>query len=132
MNAPIVAAPPAGRTVDYGKYLVTIGGCLECHGARLAGAAPAEPGAPPGRNLTPGGNIGQWSEAEFINTLPEITVEITDDAIKTPVEMPAGFVAVTGNWARRTIMSSGLTFPLMIARSLRLIRLGGFQQDFEP
>ncbi|MCE7986699.1 MAG: hypothetical protein DYG89_36460 [Caldilinea sp. CFX5] len=28
-------------------------------------------------------------------TLPEITVEITDDAVKTPAEMPAGFVAVT-------------------------------------
>lgn len=28
-------------------------------------------------------------------TLPEVTVEITDDAIKTPAAMPAGFVAVT-------------------------------------
>ncbi len=68
-SAPIVAAPPAGRAVDYGKYLVSIGACAECHGVRLAGAAPTEPGAPPSRNLTPGGNIGQWSEAEFINTL---------------------------------------------------------------
>ncbi|MCE7986690.1 MAG: cytochrome c [Caldilinea sp. CFX5] len=69
VNAPIVVAPPSGRTVDYGQYLVSIGACSECHGTRLAGAAPAEPGAPPGVNLTPGGNIGQWSEAEFINTL---------------------------------------------------------------
>lgn len=69
VNEPIVAAPPAGRTIDYGNYLVSIGACAECHGVRLAGAAPAEPGSPPGRNLTPGGNIGQWSEAEFINTL---------------------------------------------------------------
>ncbi|MEZ4730013.1 MAG: cytochrome c [Caldilineaceae bacterium] len=67
--APIPAAPPAGRTAEYGKYLATIGACAECHGAKLAGAAALEPGAPPGRNLTPGGNIGQWSEAEFINTL---------------------------------------------------------------
>lgn len=67
--APIPVAPPAGRTVDYGNYLVGIGACAECHGAKLAGAAAVEPGAPPGRNLTPGGNIGQWSEAEFINTL---------------------------------------------------------------
>lgn len=29
------------------------------------------------------------------NTLPEIIVEITDDAIHTPAELPAGFVAVT-------------------------------------
>ncbi|MFN8495122.1 MAG: cytochrome c [Caldilineaceae bacterium] len=67
--AAIPDAPPAGRTVDYGQYLVSIGACTECHGAKLAGAAANEPGAPPGRNLTPGGNIGQWSEAEFINTL---------------------------------------------------------------
>lgn len=67
--APIPVAPPAGRTVEYGSYLVGIGACSECHGAKLAGAAPVEPGAPPGRNLTPGGNVGQWSEAEFINTL---------------------------------------------------------------
>lgn len=69
VTAPIVAAPPAGRTVDYGMYLVSIGGCLECHGAQLTGGAPVEPGAPPGPNLTPGGNLGQWSEVEFINTL---------------------------------------------------------------
>ena len=67
--APIPVAPPAGRTVEYGNYLVGIGACSECHGAKLAGGAPIEPGAPPGANLTPGGNIGQWSEAEFINTL---------------------------------------------------------------
>lgn len=66
---PIPAAPPTGRTAEYGKYLATIGACAECHGAKLAGAAALEPGAPPGANLTPGGNIGQWSEAEFINTL---------------------------------------------------------------
>ena len=69
MAAPIPAAPPAGRTVDYGKYLATIGACAECHGAKLAGAAAVEPGNPAGANLTPGGHIGQWSEAEFINTL---------------------------------------------------------------
>jgi mono/diheme cytochrome c family protein len=67
--APIPAAPPTGRTEAYGKYLATIGACSECHGANLGGAAAVEPGAPPGANLTPGGRLGQWSEAEFINTL---------------------------------------------------------------
>lgn len=69
VDAPIRTAPPAGRTVEYGSYLVGIGACAECHGAKLAGAPPIEPGVPRGANLTPGGNVGKWTEAEFINTL---------------------------------------------------------------
>lgn len=69
VTAPIPTAPVPGRTAAYGEYLATVGSCTECHGPNLAGAAAVEPGAPPGANLTPGGNLGQWSEAEFINTL---------------------------------------------------------------
>jgi len=67
--APMPTAPPVGRTANYGAYLVAVGGCAECHGPELAGAAPVEPDAAPGANLTPSGNLGHWSEAEFINTL---------------------------------------------------------------
>ncbi len=43
-----VLAPPAGATAEYGKYLVTVGGCGDCHGEKLAGGSgglvPAGPG----------------------------------------------------------------------------------------
>ena len=59
------AAPPAGVTVTYGEYLAHAHGCAGCHGETLAGHQPAEPGAPFAPSLTPGGELGTWSEAEF-------------------------------------------------------------------
>ncbi len=70
-TGPRPQAPPAGRTVEYGGYLATVGSCAECHGANLAGAAPNDPNSPPAPNLTPGGEVGGWSEADFIRTLRE-------------------------------------------------------------
>jgi cytochrome c553 len=61
--------PAAGVTAEYGKYLVTVSGCFTCHGENLAGGQSAEPGAPPSPNLTMGGKLVAWSEADFINTL---------------------------------------------------------------
>ena len=55
-------------TADYGRYLATIGGCPECHGENLAGGQ-VDPSAPFGPNLTPGGELGQWSEADFISAI---------------------------------------------------------------
>jgi mono/diheme cytochrome c family protein len=63
-----VAAPPAGATADYGKYLVAIGGCRDCHGADLAGGQAAGGLGPPvGPNLTL--VVPKWSEADFIQTI---------------------------------------------------------------
>jgi mono/diheme cytochrome c family protein len=59
-------APAAGRTPAYGRYLVTIGNCADCHGAALSGAPVVEPGAPPAPNLTPGGELSGWTEAQFV------------------------------------------------------------------
>ena len=61
--APARAAPKAGITVEYGKYLAL--SCAACHGDDLAGGG----GGPGGPNITPGGTPGQWSEADFIRTL---------------------------------------------------------------
>lgn len=65
------SAPAEGVTAEYGKYLVSIAMCSECHAANLAGnvLAEGEDGPPEGPNITPGGEPGGWSEAEFINTL---------------------------------------------------------------
>jgi mono/diheme cytochrome c family protein len=68
-RAPFPAAVPFGRTPEYGRYLATIGNCRDCHGGNLSGMAGIEPGSPPAANLTPGGALSGWSEADFIHAL---------------------------------------------------------------
>jgi mono/diheme cytochrome c family protein len=62
-------APAVGVTVDYGMYLANSNGCSSCHGAKLNGAQPAEPGAPFAANLTPGGPLNSWSESDFFKAM---------------------------------------------------------------
>lgn len=62
-TGPRPPAPEPGVTVEYGQYLAT--SCKVCHGKDLSG----EPGAGAGQNLTPGGDLANWSEADFIRTL---------------------------------------------------------------
>lgn len=62
-------APPQGRSATYGQYLVAVAACAECHSPNLSGAPFDEPGAPPAANLTPGGRLGGWSEAQFIQAM---------------------------------------------------------------
>jgi mono/diheme cytochrome c family protein len=58
-------------TVDYGRYLAGIGGCISCHGTDLAGGIEAgPPGSPPSTNLTSVG-LATWSEADFVVALRE-------------------------------------------------------------
>ncbi|MDX1613550.1 MAG: cytochrome c [Candidatus Promineifilaceae bacterium] len=56
-------------SVAYGEYLATT--CTGCHGENFAGGP--IPGAPPDHphsaNLTPGGELANWTEEDFINTL---------------------------------------------------------------
>ena len=65
-----VTAPQAG-TPEYGKYLVDIMGCRDCHGDQLQGRVEnGQPGPPRGPNLTL--IVPKWTEEEFItffNTL---------------------------------------------------------------
>lgn len=69
-QAPRPAAPAPGVTSEYGGYLVTVADCRACHSDNLAGgqAAPSEPWAP---NITPGGELIGWSEADFITLMRE-------------------------------------------------------------
>ena len=53
----------------YGEYIANTGDCQSCHGINLAGAPSPEPGSPPGPNLTPGGNLAQWSTDDFIASM---------------------------------------------------------------
>lgn len=57
---------PVGVTVEYGDYLVRLGGCRDCHGQDFSGGKSPEPGAPPAPNLTPGGIGAALSAPTFI------------------------------------------------------------------
>ncbi|MFN2134960.1 MAG: c-type cytochrome [Candidatus Promineifilaceae bacterium] len=67
-NRPESAPTTPGITPDYGRYLAHT--CTECHGPDLNGA----PFGPPGQevmtpNLTPGGELGTWTEQDFLKTM---------------------------------------------------------------
>jgi mono/diheme cytochrome c family protein len=66
---PMSVTPEA--TKEYGNYLSMISGCKGCHGMGLSGGKieAGDPAWGPAANLTPSGNLGKWSEAEFIQTL---------------------------------------------------------------
>jgi mono/diheme cytochrome c family protein len=67
-DAPRPAAPEPGVTTEYGQYLAHI--CTVCHGPELTGQviriSGSEYVAP---NLTSTGELGFWSEEDFISTL---------------------------------------------------------------
>jgi cytochrome c553 len=85
-SAPFVQAPPPGETAEYGGYLMSITLCRMCHGPDLAGGPPLEQGMLPGPNLTPGGELAGWSEADFIQA---ITTGVSPDGDKlNPDFMP--------------------------------------------
>jgi len=63
------AVTPIGVTVDHGRYLARVGGCMDCHGANLAGGHyKGSPSDPAGTNITPAA-IGMWSQGDFARTL---------------------------------------------------------------
>ncbi|HUF38688.1 MAG TPA: c-type cytochrome [Anaerolineales bacterium] len=58
-----LSAPEAGLTAEYGAYLATA--CTICHGADFSGGLYVGSGL----NLTPGGDLRDWDEGDFINAL---------------------------------------------------------------
>lgn len=70
VGEPITAAQytPEKGSVDYGKYMLSLGACSDCHMANLAGGKPpfAEPDQPMAANLTPAGELASWNEGDFI------------------------------------------------------------------
>ncbi len=69
-TGPRPAAPAVGVTKEYGDYLVRLNGCRNCHGQQLSGGKVDDPTINLlGPNLTPGGELAAWSEADFIQTI---------------------------------------------------------------
>lgn len=66
------AVPTAGPTAEYGKYLVTVGGCQLCHGSGLSGGEiqHGPPSPVPAANITPEG-LKAYDEASFSRALRE-------------------------------------------------------------
>ncbi len=66
-TGPRPPAPEPGVTVEYGEYVTRL--CTGCHGPDLAGAPPDQPGGLPYPNLTPAGELGNWTEEDFITAM---------------------------------------------------------------
>jgi mono/diheme cytochrome c family protein len=74
-SAPRPAAPQPAISAAYGEYIVKTFGCATCHGAELSGGQDPDPAAPPGPNLTPGGNLGAWTNETFLTNVRTRTSE---------------------------------------------------------
>jgi mono/diheme cytochrome c family protein len=70
LPTPLATAPPAAVTVDYGHYLVNVGGCIECHGPGLSGGLIPNmgPNKKIASNLTPAG-LGAYNDSLFARAL---------------------------------------------------------------
>ena len=67
-NAPFAEMPVQGVNAKYGAYLMSITLCRMCHGPDLAGGnVPDSSRIAP--NLTRGGELGAWTEAQFVAAL---------------------------------------------------------------
>ncbi len=71
-------------SIEFGQYLST--GCEGCHRKNMKGGAPVVPGFPEVADITSSGNVGKWTEAQFIATLK---TGLTPEGKKlNPEEMP--------------------------------------------
>lgn len=66
-SQPFAEMPEIGANQEYGAYLAAF--CTGCHGPDLSGGQTPMRGAPFAPNLTPGGGLSEWSEADFIRTI---------------------------------------------------------------
>ncbi len=82
-----VTAPQPG-TSAYGKYMVDIIGCRDCHGDQLQGRVDnGQPGPPAGPSLTQ--IVPQWTEAQFMTFFN--TGKLPDGASVPIITLPSGF-----------------------------------------
>lgn len=64
-QSPAVVQPQV--SISYGKYVAV--SCTGCHREDFKGGDALIPGSPAVPDITATGNVGKWSEAQFINTL---------------------------------------------------------------
>lgn len=84
------AAPDPGPTAEYGKYLVSVAGCRDCHGTSLTGGrVPGSLADAPG--LTKGSESGAWSVEEFTTAMRQGSTPEGETIAAD--EMPWGFYA---------------------------------------
>jgi cytochrome c553 len=67
-RTPHVASVDTTPGLEYGRYLVSIGGCRACHGESLSGGPAPDPNSPPAANITPTG-IRHYTEEDFKQAL---------------------------------------------------------------
>ena len=81
-STPHPASVTPADTADYGSYVVELATCRGCHGPNLTGQA-SNGGGPDAPNITPTGEVGAWTKAQFINTIRTGTNpaghQLTDD-----------------------------------------------------
>lgn len=71
-------------TIEFGQYLSVA--CEGCHRKTMRGGPPVAPGFPNVADITASGNVGKWTEAEFIGTLR--TGKTPEGKILKQEEMP--------------------------------------------
>ena len=65
-----IPSPTYGANAEYGEYLVNTNDCRLCHGPNLNGGPYPDPTITRiSPNLTPGGELAFWSEADFIKAI---------------------------------------------------------------
>jgi cytochrome c553 len=64
---PMIAKADSTEGIAQGKYLAV--SCSGCHQPDFKGGAPLAPGLPPVPDITSSGNLGKWTQNQFINTL---------------------------------------------------------------
>ncbi len=64
-----IKAPEHSTSKEYGAYITRYIGCAKCHGEHFNGGVSPDPISPPPTNITPTGNIGKWSLAQFKETM---------------------------------------------------------------
>jgi cytochrome c553 len=59
-----------GISLEYGKYLATVGGCIICHHPDLKGGPAGPPDAPPAADISPVA-LAAWTEHDFFRAMRE-------------------------------------------------------------
>ena len=85
LKAPAMARPSPGVNAAYGDYIAQVSGCRDCHGPDLTGGTAGGPNGPKTPNLTSGGELLVWTEADFIKAF---RTGMTPSGRTLSVEMP--------------------------------------------